>query len=621
MDKSISTTAAGRDISGGFFIRILSVITLAGWLLRAISAWEMASAAGGINNIFTPPPTSDLATYMTLARECAAGNFPSEFYYQPYYYAVFLALIYFVFGSVSIYAVIFIQSLISAATIFLTGLCGRKIFSERAGILAAVMVAVSSSLILYVPYHQNETLQTFHLILLFYLTLEACERDNLYCWAATGVAGGIAILTRGNVWTLVPVIVVAAYFSGTDKKRAWKKIILFMLCLIAVQLPFIIRNSTGSLRGASTAADAVLALGNGMDVPAGGRESFEGAGAMYYSESYRRMMANTTGEYARSVPRQMVDWFIDKPAAFLELQFRKALLFWDGREIPNNVSLEHDGCSNSVILKYLLLGRNHILLALGAGGMLWFLFSRRQREKKSKNLLLLYAFTIVFYLSVVVFYILSRFKAPLLPFLTVFAAGAISQWFEMRRQKQRRDMVLAAASLISGVWLSTSAYDLYRSCEKYIWQYLYPRGIVMDLNGENILHFDHGPKPYGGWKDVRLTPGMTLIKNFPAAGKGNIPAEIQLMMRNINEVKIKISLNGRVLGFTLPPYTPGKSDRKMVRLPGMLHDGNLYIMVLEISGGDLWCSFDRQRDYGRSRLDNNPLPGEWVVRAGVPRGL
>ena len=176
-------------------------------------------------------------------------------------------------------------------------------------------------------------------------------------------------------------------------------------------------------------------------------------------------------------------------------------------------------------------------------------------------------------------------------------------------------------TVIAGVWISTGAYDFYRSVEKYIWKIIYPDGVVMDINGRNILHFDHGPKPFGDWQDVKLEAQMTLLKRFAATGKGVLPAEIQLMMRNYEPVSVQLLINGRRVDFSLPPQMPGKSDRKMVVLPGSVNDGNLYIHVLNVSGGDVMVSFDRQRDYGRSYLNMSKLPGEWVVRAGVPRRL
>jgi hypothetical protein len=115
-----------------------------------------------------------------------------------------------------------------------------------------------------------------------------------------------------------------------------------------------------------------LALGNSPEAPAGGREPDSTAGMMTYPESYHRMMANTSGINARSVGRQMWEWFCQDRAAFLELQFRKALLFWDGREIPNNVSLIYDGIGASAVLRYLPIGRNGLIFAIGAAGFIFF---------------------------------------------------------------------------------------------------------------------------------------------------------------------------------------------------------------------------------------------------------
>lgn len=614
-----SPFSAGSSTSGAFFVRALSVITVLAWILRLLAAWEMSRAGGGVNNMFCPPPTSDLATYMTLGRECAAGRFPAEFYYQPYYYAVFLAPICRIFGGVAVYAVIVIQSLLSAATVFLAGWCGRKVFSERAGLIAAALTAISSSLILYVPFHQNETLQTFHLILLFWLTLRAMERPTWLRWALTGAVAGIAILTRGNVWLLLPAIVIAL-FLRSEGRRKWAHFGVFVLCLVLLQLPFIIRNSVarGGLCGASTAADAVLALGNGSDAPAGGREPGEAAGAMYYSESCRRMTANAAGAHPRSVPAQMWDFFTEDPLGFLELQFRKALLFWDGREIPNNVSLAYDGVAHSFVLRYLLPGRNDFLLSLGLAGLLWFIpacFRERKRE-----LLLLYGFTLLFYFAVVVFYILSRFKAPVLPFLAIFGGGFLCAcgraWREFREKKAWRPLLAAAIVANVACGVTVRAYDLYRDCEPWIQRTIHPDGLSLDLQGEDIMLLDHGPRPFGGWRDLPLTGGMCLEKTF--AAKETAPAKIQIMMRNAKPAQCILRINGEVRMFDLPPLAPGKSERKFVILPGSLIQGRLLIEVLRVDG-DVTVTLDTQRNYGRSRLNGRIVDGEWVIRAGIPR--
>jgi hypothetical protein len=80
------------------FRKILFFISIVALLIRGVCAFEMACAGNGVNNMLQPLPTSDLATYMKLGREISQGKLPEVFYYQPFYYAVFLPVIYFICG-------------------------------------------------------------------------------------------------------------------------------------------------------------------------------------------------------------------------------------------------------------------------------------------------------------------------------------------------------------------------------------------------------------------------------------------------------------------------------------------------------------------------------------------
>ena len=620
--KNSNIEAAGKIQSpGGFFIKKLIIISAIALVLRLIAAWEIVSMAGGANNALQPLPTSDLATYMELGKACAGGEFPETFYYQPWYYAVFLPLCYLVSGT-SLYMVIFVQALLSGATVFLTGWCGKKIFSDRAGLIAAGICAISSSLILYVPFHQNETLQTFHLIALFSLTLLALEKRKIWLWGITGLVAGIAILTRGNVWLIIPVILAGLLISGRKQQLSWKNLAahagVFVAAMLAVQLPFIIHNTsaTGELTGPSTAANAVLALGNTPEAPAGGREPGAPAGSMTYPEAFNRMMANTQGDSARSVPRQMWDWFCENPLAFCELQFRKALLFWDGREIPNNVSLEFDGIASSWILKVLVFGRNWLIFALGASGFLFFI--KELFQKKDYRLWMLYGFFTIFYASVVVFYILSRFKAPAIPFLTIFAGGAIMRWINIYRETPSEKRIIVSGKIaiiiLIGFWFSLAAYNTYRQCEAAINRAIYPDGIILDMQGKTIHHFDYGPYPFGGWSLAELHPGTVIVKQF--AKTGSRPYAIfGLMLDSAEAADIVLRVNGVPHQFSLSAVSPGKNTRRMVPLRAPLVNGRVSIEIISISGGKVYAIYDIQRQYDRSALDGAVLDGEWVIRA------
>ncbi len=614
----------GQDAAERHFRKMLFFISIGALLLRGTAAFEMACAGNGINNMLTPQTTSDLATYIRLGKEISSGKLPEVFYYQPFYYAVFLPVLRWVSGPFYMVAVIAVQTLLSSASCYLAGMCAEKIFSRRAGVITCLCCAISSPLILYVPYHQNETLHTYLLTLLFFLILRAVEKGRWRDWCFTGLTAGVAILNRGNIALLLPLLLAVCVFSERKNARSWKsgsgKAALILACAVAVQLPFIIYNSVAlkRLSGPSTAADAVLALGNTVEAPAGGRDPGLPAGAMYYPEAYRRTMDRTLGRYGKSVPAQMWEFFCDEPLAFLELQFRKALLFWDGREIPNNVSLRHDG-GTSRILRWLLPGRSTVLLTLGLAGLFWFLPELKRRHPL--KLITGYGFVFFFWVAVTAFYMLSRFRAPVLPVIFVFAGGfvddVVRQMQECAAEKRRILVGKIVLVTLCAFGFVFSFYDGYRIYfEPGVNRFLRPDGIQLDLNGADIHVFDHGPAPFGGWTQTAAKPGMVMEKKFARCSFE--AGMLYFCVSNTDPVRMELLVNGYPRVLELPPLQPGKSPRKNTGFPVMLADGGVRIEIVSCQG-DADFIFDTQRDYGRSALNGKVIPGEWVFRFGKAR--
>ena len=114
-EKASKRRAAAGIRSGRGFLLILGVIALCALFLR-LGVWaELGAVNGGRNSVYTPSVFTDLATYMKLGREIAAGEYSGPFYYQPFYYAVFLPVCYWLSGG-SIGFVILVQSLLGAGT-------------------------------------------------------------------------------------------------------------------------------------------------------------------------------------------------------------------------------------------------------------------------------------------------------------------------------------------------------------------------------------------------------------------------------------------------------------------------------------------------------------------------
>ena len=92
-----------------------------------------------------------------------------------------------------------------------------------------------------------------------------------------------------------------------------------------------------------------------------------------------------------------------------------------------------------------------------------------------------------------------------------------------------------------------------------------------------------------------------------------------MTFRSSEEAEIALIVNGQPGTFRFPEVPPGKNDRKMVRFPASVVDGRTEIRVVAVRGGEVWCTYDMQRNYRRSFLDGREIDGEWVIRAAVPR--
>lgn len=592
------------------------LIAGAALLLRLGAAAEMAAANGGRNSVFTPSKLSDLATYMELARQVAAGEFSGPFYYQPFYYAVFLPALRLISGG-SVWAVIVAQALLGAAAVYLAGLIAAHLWSRRAGIFAAAMTALSAPLLLYTPFHQNETLQSFHLTLLFFLCLLAFRRGKWPYYLAAGAVLGIAVLTRGNAALFLPGILLFAVWSEwrrfpTLKPRliaGGRSIAILLAAYLAPQLFFILHNSRleGRLTGPSTAADAVLALGNTPEAPPGGRNPGLPAGPMEYPPAFGDFMARAAA--GRSVPRQMFDYLKREPGAFLELQFRKLLLFWDYREIPNNVSIDGEGMASSIVTfnRFLL---SPLLLSTAVAGLLSLgvVAVRRRRT----GLLLLYYFILAYWAATALFYILSRFRAPILPLCFVAGGIFLDRAIRTFRRDRRSFYLKTVPALLAGLFLTVLANDFYRDrLERAAMRLVRPDGTRVELLDGRTMVLDNGPFSFGDWQLLSLPSGTTLEKSF-----ANLPATVEAEVEIPYFCKISTTLRGRVNGVPFVFREAPDAAERLIRVRTVIRDGKLTLFIER--NDEYFLFLDRQRDYGRTRLDGRPLPGELVVRVTFP---
>jgi 4-amino-4-deoxy-L-arabinose transferase-like glycosyltransferase len=519
-----------------------------------------------------------------------------------------------------------VQSFLSALTVFFAALCSAKLWGKRAGVVTAFLVAFSAVLVLYTPYHLIEVLQAFWVTVILYCSLAAWRSGKVFHWAVVGFLVSLSILTRGNIWFFVPGLFAAACFSGfagkfsgnmARRKQFMLKLIpafVFMIMVILPQLPFVLRNShiAGRLSGPSTASSAVLALGNTPEAPPGGRNPGSGPGPMEYPETYYSWM-----EKDKEIPvsRKIFEWFKEEPAAFLELQFRKMLLFWDYREIPNNIAFEYQGEKSSAF-KRIAIVPTSLIMAMALACLFHYLFlhakSGFRRFGKHPRLLICFYLIVSFFLATSAFYILARFRLPSVPLLAVGAGGFSGVLIvNMRRLAWHRIAMESAIPLLLGLFIVFSAYDLYRySFESQVMRLVRPLGIRSELQKNKILYMDNGPLSFGSWTPFELKEGQTVKKIFSL--RDSLDGKIaKFAFPIICEIpgKLKIEVNGNTQSFDLKKGM----NEKIFEFPMAVSDPQVLVRTVFLDC-KAYFILDYQRDYGRTEVDGKKTSAELVSK-------
>ena len=599
------------------FYMILGILTLLGMVLRLIVSFQLLK---NDSFAFAPPGVTDIATYHKLSDEICRGEFPEFFYYQPFYYTVFLPLAKLLTGS-RLWGPALFQILCGGGIIWFGSLTAAMLKGRRAGLFAGFLAAFSLVLTVYTPYVLLEIQQCFYFTLLAYFTIRLMKKDCLWLWCGAGLVLSAAILSRGNALCFLPALILAFVYARKRFQYPVKKLLLrlgiFLLCLILPQVPFILRNTAhfGTLTGPSSAGPAVLALGNNPEAPPGGLD-------LVYPRGYDVWMDS------QSVPKKIIHWFLDTPFDFLEFQCRKFLLFWDHSEIPNNISISHS-ISKSSLLTHLPLIPTGIILVLAIAS--FFIFLRR--SFRQIPLLVFLLFPLLYALATAAFYILARFRVPAVGLLCI-QGGLLLPVFiaEWKKKDYRRLLFYRITPLLLSTVIVYTAYESYAyAYEPAVMRTLRPSGVCLeDVKQKRAIVFDHGPQLPLGWELLPLKNGMEIRKQFILPQQKMVNGtilELRVVVFQTCILQCRIN-DGEEIQVPLVGPEPGKSAAmRNIRIPtGFPSADGMYRIRIEsgLPSGEMEAAglfMDLRRNYGRTSVDGKPFPGEAVIRLELLQGF
>jgi tetratricopeptide (TPR) repeat protein len=447
-EKSVSKAKTGRPLDAGALLLAL-VVSL---LLRL---WFILGVRG---NPFSTvgPQMLDSYYYHRWAIEIISGNFwGSDVFFLRPLYPYLLALVYAVFG-VHVLPVQLLQALLSTVSCLLLYDTTRRVFDSRAAVCASFGFAFSGILVFYTGTLLYVELTVFLSLLFLWLILVAGRR--IWPWLAAGVSFGLLVICRPELLVVLPFLLVWLWRRARVHRSSF---IVHRYDLVVMTVVALAVIAVVPIRNYVVARDPVLFTAHsGINFYYGNNPSADGTwqptaelerGPGFSHERLKRVSRTIDGrEVSWSAAsaywtRQGLKFITHEPGRYLQLLGRKFQLFLSNYEVPNDYYPETARAASLPLrLAFVNFG---LVLALGLLGMVWAWPKRAQA-------LPAYLFVAAYLLSALLFYVLSRLRAPVLPFLLMFAGFGLSEIIGAFRQRRTARAVIGIAIAVAVFLLS-----------------------------------------------------------------------------------------------------------------------------------------------------------------------
>ncbi len=374
----------------------------------------------------------DAKYYDDEAMRILSGTLPREPFFMGPLYAYFLALVYAIAGH-SYDAVRVIQAVLGSVTALAAGGVAARLAGRTAGTLAALLVAVYPPLIFYsgsILYPTLAALLDTGVVLLLLVHERSGRARDL---AAAGILLGASAVGQATVLAFVPAALVWLWLlERRALAAAARRAVPFLVGLAIPIAPIAARNliAGGEPVLLTTNAGLNFYIGNGPEAT-GGYVKPKGLD-VYEDPSGRGLLSRRLGRAvsAREADRIWMKAGTDPvradPARFLSLLVRKAVFYAGAVEIPQIENFEFQKRESRLVARLDELPISFGLLGpLSGVGVALLLVRARRREERWRRLLPPLLFVALYSAAIVLFFVVSRYRLPVVPILLAFAAVAL----------------------------------------------------------------------------------------------------------------------------------------------------------------------------------------------------
>jgi hypothetical protein len=344
----------------------------------------------------------------------------------------------------------------------------------------ALVAGLAAALYWPLVYFEGEVLIEPVFIALVTLSLWRIARSlshpTMLRLVVAGVCVGLAALARPTVLVLLPMLpFVFAARAGKEKGRAWvRQSLAVTAACVVVLLPATIHNMSAGRALVPVTWSGALNFYIGNNAQSDGRSSMLPGATTPWMGGEDEAIAIASAQSGDSLgaaqasrfySKQAWDFIGSQPSAAVALSAKKAYMFVEGPERSNEKYIyffwDRFGLGRIPMPGFWLVS------PLAVVGMLYLLPRRRE-------LALLYGFVIAYALGVIVFFVVARYRLPIVPGLIVFAAWTGVELVGRARARHWRSfasMLGLAAVVFAGVNASYPEFLRRRSAHVAISHY------------------------------------------------------------------------------------------------------------------------------------------------------
>jgi Tfp pilus assembly protein PilF len=417
----------------------------------------------------------DAAGYDAWAREIAGGDWLGKtVFYQAPLYPYFLGTWYSIAGT-SRWTLSLLQILLGATSCVWLGMAGRRFFSPAVGTIAAVFLALYPSAIYFDVLVQKTVLDSFLVtLLLFLLSLLTLRPSRPFVWFLTGLTLAWLALSRENA--LVLPVVIGGWSSVFFRYHSWRHrlqwVALMILGMAILLLPVGWRNYHvgGGFRLTTSQFGPNLYIGNNPNANGRYVPLRAGHGNVVYERRDATDLAEekvgkqlSPAEVSSFWTNEAVGYVRQHPTDWLRLLARKFFFTWNAYEISDTDD-QYLASRWSPLLRFVTrVFHFGVICPMAAVGIaLWH---------DRRRVWLLYLMLAAYALSVIVFYVLARYRYPLVPILLLFAAAGVIEVYRRLRKNDLFGLTLAGIiAVITGAFVN------------------WPTGVANDLNATALYN-------------------------------------------------------------------------------------------------------------------------------------